>query len=444
MIIVRPHHDGRHRRFENITANTWLGTSIRPGLPYNPSLGNENTAATSTTLPGSTHHQQHHSHRSSNPFSSTSPHPQPVQDESATAIDASETPASGGRGNGGIDGARGCSSEGTDATALSLAGVGMRVAAMPKLVRPPRAVPAAEAAALAAAAAAAAGLARGWAGPCADGCGGASFGGGGGGIIHRAEGDGGGGRGHDHDGGKGDGGGRGGTRGFGADREKELRAVFSDFRTNSEDVPGRHSAALPKGTEAGESTVLPNATTPDPQTNPAVTDGGRIAAAELSRHDESNDQRRWRQHKHPQKPKHYKLSASLGRSISSFLPTTGGGTVNARRRYSGRSSLSVPPATLAAMTEEGLAAAELSMSAAVAAAAAERDHGLIRTIGRAKRGPCMWTLSASREIDGWTKSEKGERLRRSGNTKDNGRGPLWEAETAGGLLGPGETRVLVC
>lgn len=78
-----------------------------------------------------------------------------------------------------------------------------------------------------------------------------------------------------------------------------------------------------------------------------------------------------------------------------------------------------------------------------------RAHGgvggglFIRTIGRAKRGPCMLTLSSSRHIDDVSdkidikhSTKKGNKLRRKGS--------MWESEANGGLLGPGEIKILVC
>lgn len=67
--------------------------------------------------------------------------------------------------------------------------------------------------------------------------------------------------------------------------------------------------------------------------------------------------------------------------------------------------------------------------------------GLIRTIGRAKRGPCMLTLSSSLQHGGDHKirnwyNRKEQPLRR--------KAVVWETEANGGLLGSGEIKVLVC
>ena len=143
------------------------------------------------------------------------------------------------------------------------------------------------------------------------------------------------------------------------------------------------------------------------------------------------------------------FSFSLG---GGGAPSTGGGAA------AGNKVVSTSATTVAAMTEEGLMAAELSMAAA-AAAAAERDHGLIRTVGRPKRGPCMFTpATATSDETGRRATSTSVRLTwKKGSSGSGGSGgnsgaktfgpyprPLWEAEATGGLLGPGETKVLVC
>ncbi|CAN0490484.1 unnamed protein product [Ectocarpus sp. 8 AP-2014] len=107
------------------------------------------------------------------------------------------------------------------------------------------------------------------------------------------------------------------------------------------------------------------------------------------------------------------------------------------------------------MTEAGLAAAEMAaaeIEKATTAAAAEKS--LIRTVGRAKRGPCMLTLtpSSSYEIGqqtagtGTTTGELPQEQTLRGDSFGSCRGPMffWEVEPAGGLFGSGETKVLRC
>lgn len=70
----------------------------------------------------------------------------------------------------------------------------------------------------------------------------------------------------------------------------------------------------------------------------------------------------------------------------------------------------------------------------------------IQTIGRAMRGPCMLTMSPSRYGGNYTTSWKpgvhngGKKGKSSTKTKES----MWDPEPDGGLLGPGEIRVLVC
>lgn len=67
----------------------------------------------------------------------------------------------------------------------------------------------------------------------------------------------------------------------------------------------------------------------------------------------------------------------------------------------------------------------------------------LRTIGRPKRGPCMLTISSSRHSD-----DDNEKIRATHSTingnKSRKKRAMWEAEASGGLVGPGEIRVLVC
>ena len=80
----------------------------------------------------------------------------------------------------------------------------------------------------------------------------------------------------------------------------------------------------------------------------------------------------------------------------------------------------------AVMTNEAL----INVGAAFAAEAATNKHrreGLIRKVGRAKRGPCMLTLTSPSKAVDQARPKK-----------------TWKPEASGGLLGPGESRILIC
>ncbi|CAM9877965.1 unnamed protein product [Ectocarpus sp. 4 AP-2014] len=396
-------------------ANTWLGTSIRPGLPYNPSLGAENTAAGAATTPHSPRHRQ------SNSFSLLSPHPSTMWDETTTAGDSIETATSVGDSNAadGDDGAGGrtrggvaSGSEGGALAPLSLAAVGTRLVSSQKHTLARRVLPAAEAAELAAAATAAAGLARNWAGRQAD--------------AHAAR------------------GGRG-PEGAGADRQDGLRSDSTDVKANGMMTQGVDDMPEPSSTAA----ELFEALSTD---DGLPTHGRRVAASSYRRQG-------WR-HEEYQSKKKRSVSSMTKIRAGDVAQTAGGGvaTRNTSAIGGGGPASHAPRQTGdgVVMTEAGLAAAEMAaeeMEKAATAAAAEKS--LIRTVGRAKRGPCMLTLtpSSSYEIGqqaARTGTTTGEPLQeqtlRGDSTFGSCRGPLffWEVEPAGGLLGSGETKVLRC
>ncbi|CAN0060568.1 unnamed protein product [Ectocarpus fasciculatus] len=390
-------------------ANTWLGTSIRPGLPYNPSLGAENAAAGAATTPHSPRH------RPSNSFSLLSPHPSTIWDETTAAGDSIDTVTSVGGSNAtdGDDGAGGrtrggvaSGSEGGALAPLSLAAVGTRLGSSPKRKLARRVLPAAEAAALAAAATAAAGLARNWAGRRAD--------------THAAR------------GGRGPGGAR-------ADRQDGLRSDPTDVRANGVMTQGVGDMPEPSSA-AGEFFKALSA-----DSGPPLADNRCVAATSCHRQG-------WRHEEYQ----------SMKKQPVSFVNKIGGGDV-AQTAGGGIATRNIPaiggggPASHAphqtadglAMTEAGLAAAEMAaaeIEKEMAAAAAEKS--LIQTVGRARRGPCMLTLtpSSSCQRAARTGTTTGEPLQEQTLRDGSCRGPLlfWEVEAAGGLLGSGETKVLRC
>ena len=336
--------------------------------------------------------------------------------------------------SGGGDGARGRrkSHNSSDLAPLDLAAVGRRVRSNTPgwvLSLPPSS---------ATAAIAAAGLARSWAGRGVDGDSGA----GGGGNWFGAEEDGGGaGGGGDTEGtrgGKG-GGGRVGKKGSRADREKERRSVCVGAR-ESKDKGSEQDATTTAPWQPAESVAFSAAVAAGKSV--AVTDDRRVAAALQLAHTHQQQRRRNRHSRNRFKQRRQPSTGSaIGARGLSF--TLGG---------KGPAAAS---AVVAAMTEEGLAAAEVSMEAAAAAAAAERQHGLIRTVGRSKRGPCMFTPATSDGIGGRASSTRTALLGTNGGSgggsgvssaKGFAHGPraLWEVEATGGLVGPGETKVLVC
>lgn len=82
--------------------------------------------------------------------------------------------------------------------------------------------------------------------------------------------------------------------------------------------------------------------------------------------------------------------------------------------------------TVGVMTKEGLAAAQSAIAAAEVVKRKRMREGLIKIVGRPKRGPCILTLRASAQTE----------TARSKST--------WQLEATGGLLGPGESKILVC
>eukprot|EP00903_Cladosiphon_okamuranus_P017394 g16022.t1 len=450
-------------------ANTWLGTSIRPGLPYNPSLKADDTGAARHHR--DRHRDHHHHHRPSSSFSPLSP-PHVSREEdggTGTAVgDASETPTSD-RNSASVSGAgsRRRSNDSPELAPLALAAVGKRVRSTPTpgwvLSLPPSG---------ATAAIAAAGLARSWAGR---GAGGGDSGAGSGETICGAEGDGGGVAG----GGGGGGGGGGaieGTRGgivggggrrlrlSGSDREEEPRPIRKSASVSKEKGSGRDTATLLR--QPAESIAFSAAVAAGKSL--AVSEDRRVAAAlHLAHTHHQQQRRRHKPRRNRFKAKHQPSTsaasaasamAARGVSFNPFggsgsAPSTGGNATGKTATSASSSSATV----VVAMTEEGLAAAELSRAAAAKATAAERERGLIQTVGRPKRGPCMFTPAISDAADGWASSTrttlllgKGGGSGGGGNSSSSTKGlgpaprPLWEAEAAGGLLGPGETKVLVC
>lgn len=394
-----------------LKANTWLGTSIRPGLPYNPSLGADNTAAGAATTPHSPRH------RPSNSFSLVSPHPSTIWDETTTAGDSIDTVTSVGGSNAtdGDDGAGGrtrggvaSGSEGGALAPLSLAAVGTRLGSSPKRKLARRVLPAAEAAALAAAATAAAGLARNWAGRRAD--------------THAAR------------------GGRG-PGGAGVDRHDGLRSDSTDVRANG--VMTQGVADMPEpSSAAGEFSKALSA-----DSGPS-TDNKCVAATSCRRQG-------WQREEYQSKKK--QPVSSVNKIGGGDVAQTAGGGIATRNNSAigGGGPASHAPRQTAdgvAMTEAGLAAAEVAaaeIEKEMAAAAAEKS--LIRTVGRAKRGPCMLTLTPSSSYDIGQRAARtgtitGEPLQEQTLRGGSCRGPLlfWEVEAAGGLLGSGETKVLRC
>lgn len=151
--------------------------------------------------------------------------------------------------------------------------------------------------------------------------------------------------------------------------------------------------------------------------NCAVTDGMRIAAASRKARNPRSSAPSFRSRVN----KRYVASATEGMAVAA----QGDGTAT-----------SIASASLGMMTAEGLAAAEASM----AAAAAEKNRkSLIRTVGRAKRGPCMLTLSSPPRTE---RRVAKDRTIAKEYIAPGGR--VWETEANGGLSGPGESNVIIC
>lgn len=299
------------------------------------------------------------------------------------------------------------------------------------------------------AAIAADGLARTWAGR---GAGDGSDVGGGGGDGFRAAGDGGiaadGGGGIEgaHGGSGGGGSGKGGS---GANRQQELNFVCIDDtnRGSNGKLPERDAMTLPS--QAGGSVVLSVATAAGG--SPAVAEHRRVATATLRLALKHQQQRR----RHRPRRNRFKKSQLSSFSAPSACGLSfarggggGGGNPSTGSNATGKACTD-SPAVDVAVTEEGLAAAELSMTAAAVVAQSARERGLIRTVGRPKRGPCMFIRAASGEIGRRAGSTRTELPGYSGSGRGRGEKgfsprPMWEAEATGGLLGPGETKVLVC
>lgn len=89
--------------------------------------------------------------------------------------------------------------------------------------------------------------------------------------------------------------------------------------------------------------------------------------------------------------------------------------------------------TVGVMTKERLAAAQSAIAAAEMAKSKRMREGLIKIVGRPKRGPCMLTLTASAQTE--TAAVNSDRARSKST---------WQPEATGGLLGPGESKILVC
>lgn len=89
--------------------------------------------------------------------------------------------------------------------------------------------------------------------------------------------------------------------------------------------------------------------------------------------------------------------------------------------------------TVGAITKEGLAASQSAIAAAEVAKSKQRREGLIKIVGRPKRGPCMLTLTASVQTE--TAAVNSNRARSKST---------WQPEVTGGLVGPGERKILVC
>lgn len=403
------------------TANTWLGTSILPGLPYNPALGVESTTA------GAKNANTHHG--ASTSCSSQSPHQHQGRDEfggdgggaaatgvlegsvggDSTTVGSGESTAFAGTGGGtgGTGGAVGL---------LPMATIGNNKTTTSGAFR--RGLLAAEAVAKDAAATAAAGLAQNWAGSrltksCV-----------GGDDRSKRE------------------------RG----RNKAARGDCSAVHTlgglvsTSTQVPGAAAGAvtlsrggdgdsqgegLGKDPEKLEATcvgagecprqdlaALKTAVEMPTAVAAARTDGARVAAAFHRR----------RNHK-----KYILKTLSSSRDFHICVSAKGGVTKGTSGTTT--TATTATPATTATtvgvITEDALAAVE-----ALTPVMAEQSGGLIRTVGRAKRGPCMLTLASS---------QTERRVKNHSTTKSgNGKKRMWKAEANGGLLGPGETKVLVC
>lgn len=407
-------------------ANTWLGTSIRPGIPYNLSLAIDTAAPTSTNTAATAINPS-----GTSCLSQPSPPSHPVTDASETSVVDTDTIDSGESMTRIVA---------TDGSAAS--GVGTSpLAAVGKAAGIPRRVPAAEAAAAAAAATAAAGLARNWAGSRRDSSGGVD----GEGWVRREV------RREPHHSSS-----TGLNRPVGAEFVREAGAgaagaagtglIPSSCTGGSEGASKNNAVAAATtgrkdGEEAGDmivgagecprrdiassSTLAPVAETTLAATSPAgATIGMRIAAS---------------LHQARSQPRKSTTSRRNSNSTATKNSSSqGDGGAKGKRCIADT------------ITKESLAAAEASMTAAeaVQGAAMAGSGGLIRTVGRAKRGPCMLTLSLSSPPHSQTK----RRAKKGGagsTTKGHGRNNsstarVWEAEKTGGLLGPGETRVLVC
>ncbi|CAB1116152.1 unnamed protein product [Ectocarpus sp. CCAP 1310/34] len=313
----------------------------------------------------------------------------------------------GGRTRGGVA----SGSEGGALAPLSLAAVGTRLVSSQKRTLARRVLPAAEAAELAAAATAAAGLARNWAGRQADA--------------------------HAPRGGRGPG-------GAGVDRQDGLRSDSTDVKANSMMTQGVDDMPEPSSTAAEMFEAL--STDAGPPTH------ARCVAASSYR------RQGWRYEEYQSKKK--PSVSSVNKIGAGGIAQTAGGGVATRNTSTigGGGPASHAPRQTAdgvAMTEAGLAAAEMAAAEIEkAGTAALAEKSLIRTVGRAKRGPCMLTLtpSSSYEIGqqatrtGTTTREQLQEQTLRGDSLVSCRGPLffWEVEPAGGLLGSGETKVLRC
>lgn len=313
----------------------------------------------------------------------------------------------GGRTRGGVA----SGSEDGALAPLSLAAVGTKLGSSPKRKLARRVLRAAEAAALAAAATAAAGLARNWAGRRAD--------------THAVR------------------CGRG-PGGAGADRQDGPRSDSIDVRANGVVTQGVDDMPEPSSA-AGELFKALSADSGPPM------DGRCIAATSYRRQG-------WRHEEYQSKKK--RSVSSVKKIGAGDVAQTAGGGITTRNilAIGGGGPGSHAPRQAAdgvAMTEAGLSAVETAVAEiekTVAAAAAGKS--LIRTVGRAKRGPCMLTLTPSSSYKvgqqaartGTTTGEPLQEQTPRGEPFGSCRGPLlfWEVEAAGGLLGSGETKVLRC
>lgn len=127
---------------------------------------------------------------------------------------------------------------------------------------------------------------------------------------------------------------------------------------------------------------------------------------------------------------------------------------------SSRGSAKRPKAGTASAPVRGLTAKELitagnpmAAKAVVRGAATDSNNpGLIRTIGKAKKGPCMLTLTPlplSPHPEEIPVQKCGKNTRNHSSNSWRRRGSrskmmVWEPEAHGGLLGPGEIKILVC